>query len=200
LGRNPHAVIVPNRLERWGIASVDGISKSVSESWDSHFVGDLFRLRLDTYGATQLRTLPPIGGNGLTGVSHSVPSFLAFVARNIVEKCIKGADPPWLEDRDIHPCDNRSGSIRAELPLQAAVVVIHLRGTYKTKHESWCVLKNVLDLFADWIATDDLFLGLKERAVFGIEFVDCDLAAVGIPLAKHFKQIPLHQMTKGVAH
>jgi hypothetical protein len=172
-----HAVVVPKQLERVGIASVDAIRKRVSESSDSHFVSDLVRLRPDT----------------------SVLSLLAFVARNLVEKRIKGADSPSLEDRDIHPRDNRSGSIQAEPPLQAAVIVIHLRGTYKTKHESRNVLKNVLDLLVDGIATDDLFLGLKERAIFRIEFADCDLAAVGIPLAKHFNQISFHQITEWVA-
>jgi hypothetical protein len=80
------------------------------------------------------------------------------------------------------------------------VIVIHLRGTYQTKHESWSVLKNVLDPFVEGIATDYLFLGLKERAVFRIEFTDCDRAAVGIPLAEHFTQISFHQITGWVAH
>ena len=75
-------MIVPNRLERWGIASVDGISKSVSESWDSHFVGDLFRLRLDTYGATQLRTIkgadPPQAVQALPLLVTPCTAFLRF--------------------------------------------------------------------------------------------------------------------------
>jgi hypothetical protein len=74
-------------------------------------------------------------------VFYSVLSFLILVARNIVEKRIEGTDSPSLEYDDIHTCDNRSGAIRSELPLQAAVIVIHLRGTYETKHESWSVLK-----------------------------------------------------------
>ena len=57
-----------------------------------------------------------------------------------------------------------------------------------------------LDLFVEGFATDDPFLGFKEGAVFRIEFTDCDLAALRITLTQHFKQIPLHQVTKRVAH
>lgn len=88
----------------------------------------------------------------------------------------------------------------SKLPLQAAVIVIHLRETYQTKDESGSLLKNAAYLFVDGVTTNDLFLGLKEGTVFRIDLADCDLAAYGIPLAEHFAQIPFHPMTEGVAH
>ncbi len=44
----PHTVVIPKRFECGDITSVDGISKRLSKSADSHFVGYLIRLRPDT--------------------------------------------------------------------------------------------------------------------------------------------------------
>ena len=52
----PLAVVVPERLERGGIFPVDRVCKGMSQPSDCHFVGDLIRLRPDTYSAAQLRT------------------------------------------------------------------------------------------------------------------------------------------------
>ena len=47
------------------------------------------------------------------------------IARGFIDKCVEGVDSPALEHRDIHPGDDRGGSLGAELPEQSAVVVIH---------------------------------------------------------------------------
>ncbi|HXI97558.1 MAG TPA: hypothetical protein VNG73_01345, partial [Gemmatimonadaceae bacterium] len=122
------------------------------------------------------------------------------IARGFVDKCIEGVDSPALEQRDIHPGDDRGGSLGSELPEQSAVVVIHLRGTHHTECESWSALKNLIHPRVDGIATDDLFVSLKENAVFRVDFADDALAEFWIPLAEHFQKISFHQMTHWIAH
>jgi hypothetical protein len=78
--------------------------------------------------------------------------------------------------------------------------VIHLRGTYQAKNESWSFLKNALNLVVEGVTTKNMFFGLEEDTELRIELADCDLAAHEIPLAENLTQIPFHEMTETIPH
>jgi hypothetical protein len=119
---------------------------------------------------------------------------------NAVEKGVQSPDLVLLEDRDIHSGDDRSSSTRSEVPVQAAVIVVHLCRICRPKHESRRCSKDFVDLCVKGVTTNDPRVGFKEDTGLGIELADGDLAALGIPLAEHLMQIPFHQVTEWVAH
>ena len=82
-----------------------------------------------------------------------------------------------LEDRDVHTCNNRRSSRRAEVPLQAAEIVVQLRRPCRTKHESRSFLENALDLRVKSVAASDPLLRFKERAVRRVDLGDRDCSA-----------------------